>query len=167
MAAQVCASDEPVLEFADEPLPADPLAELERWRAYMRLCAASPMMKQRITETVMLNDYGSPVELWCATFLMTHLRIDERRAWRMPYGLAWWYVQTAHEQVTGDTYILTEAELADIEARTTPEAIAAREQFEADAKWIVENVKDPATRNALLKQLSEGTLTGDWRAAHV
>lgn len=167
IAAQVCASDEPVLEFTDEPLQSDPITELVKWRAYMRLCAASPMMKERITATVTLNDYGAPVELWCATFLMTKLGIDERRAWRMPYGLAWWYVQTAHEQETGETYILTEEELSAIEEQSTPEAIAAREQFNEDAKWIVENVKDPATRTAMLKQLSEGTLTGDWRAAHV
>ncbi len=166
IAAQVCASDEPVLEFSDTAEAMDFAAELVKWRAYMRLCAASPMMKERISATVTLNDYGSPVELWCATFLMSKLGIDERRAWRMPYGLAWWYVQTAHEQETGETYILTERELADIEEQSTPEAIAAREQFDADAKWIVENVK-PERRAAMLKQLSEGTLAGDWRAANV
>jgi len=167
IAAQICASDEPVLDFAEDAAPFDAETELAKWRAYMRLCAASPMMKERITATVTLNDYGAPVELWCAAFLMTKLRIDERRAWRMPYGLAWWYVQTAHEQETGETYILTEAELADMEERSTPEAIAAREEFDVNARWIVENVKDPAARTALLKQLSEGTLAGDWRAAYV
>ena len=167
IAAQICASDEPVLEFADAVEPFDMDAELAKWRAYTRLCAASPMMKERITATVTLNDYGAPVELWCAAFLMTKLRIDERRAWRMPYGLAWWYVQTAHEHETGETYILTEAELADMEERSTPEAIAEREQFDVNARWIVENVKDPAARGALLKQLSEGTLAGDWRAEYV
>lgn len=167
IAAQICASDEPVLEFADAVEPFDMDAELAKWRAYTRLCASSPMMKERITATVTLNDYGAPVELWCAAFLMTKLRIDERRAWRMPYGLAWWYVQTAHEQETGETYILTEAELADIEERSTPEAIAEREQFDVNARWIVENVKDPAARTAMLKQLSEGTLAGDWRAEYV
>ncbi len=98
IAAQICASDEPVLDFAEDAAPFDAETELAKWRAYMRLCAASPMMKERITATVTLNDYGAPVELWCAAFLMTKLRIDERRAWRMPYGLAWWYVQTAHEE---------------------------------------------------------------------
>jgi len=166
MAAQVCAADEPVLEFADAE-PFDMAEEHEKWRAYMRLCAASPMMKERITATVTLNDYGAPVELWCAAFLMAKLRIEERRAWRMPYGLAWWYVQTAHEQDTGETYILTEAELAAMEEQSTPEAIAARDEFNENAKWISENVKDAAARVALLKQLSEGTLVGDWRAEYV
>ena len=167
IAAQICASDEPVLDFAEDAAPFDAETELAKWRAYMRLCAASPMMKERITATVTLNDYGAPVELWCAAFLMTKLRIDERRAWRMPYGLAWWYVQTAHEQETGETYILTEAELADMEERSTPEAIAAREEFDVNARWIVENVKDPAARGAMLKLLSEGTLAGDWREEYV
>ena len=167
IAAQICASDEPVLDFAEDAAPFDMETELAKWRAYMRLCAASPMMKERITATVSLHDYGAPVELWCAAFLMTKLRIDERRAWRMPYGLAWWYVQTAHEHETGETYILTEAELADIEERSTPEAIAEREQFDVNARWIVENVKDPAARTAMLKQLSVSTLAGDWRAEYV
>lgn len=54
-----------------------------------------------------------------------------------------------------------------MEERSTPEAIAEREQFDVSARWIIENVKDPAARGAMLKQLSEGTLAGDWRAEYV
>jgi len=76
-------------------------------------------------------------------------------------------VQAAHEQETGETYILTEEELAHMDEQSTPEALAAREEFDGNARWIVENVKDPAARAAMLKQLSEGTLAGDWRAEYV
>lgn len=160
-AAAVCSQSETALSFAVEG-DFNPVDEASTWFRYLETCAAKPMTKARI-RTTYFSDYGAPAELVAVTYLMRVLGIDERRAWTMPYGLAWWYVEAACEQENGDSMILTEREAAELEAMNSPEGIAERERRDEDVRWIVANVADPVERQRLLAMLASGELTGNWK----
>lgn len=163
-AARICASHRPVLDF---PAPdyTDPVKELDTWTAYMETCAASPMLKERMNSGN-CSQFGTPVEIMAAVKLMRTLGISERRAWTMPYGLVWWYIETANEQETGESYILTREEAEWLESYNTPENIEARRVRDEAVEWIVKHISDPQERARLLEHATLGTLPDNWKEAH-
>ena len=162
IAAQICASDEMVVDFELATGEFDPVAELDKWLSYLRDCAGKPRLKQRVISGFH-ESFGVAIELQAVVFLMRECRIDERRAWRMPYGLAWWYVDCARDQAAGDPMIMTQEEEEFLESINTPEAISRREEMEANAGWIVEHIKDVALRQDLLNKAARGELTEGWK----
>ena len=174
IAAQICASDDPVVTFRPLVIPGDAVKELEAWENYLEVCAAKPMLKARVGEVVG-STLAAPVEMLIASYLLRMTPLSEERIWRMPYGLALWYVESIREQETGESMILTEEEAAQLDAQNSEEAKAKRRADEQAATEISEalsckgiaDLKERARRNALrvklLGELARGQLAQNWR----
>lgn len=174
IAAQICASDKPVVTFEPLVIPHDSVEELDRWENYLEVCAAKPMLKDRVGQAVG-STLQAPVEMMIASYLLRMSRLTEERIWRMPYGLALWYVESIREQETGDSMILTEEEASELDALNSEDGKAKRKEQEATALAISEalnnrGITDPTERKRrgglrvkLLNALAQGMLDPNWK----
>ena len=74
IATQICAQDSPLVEFAPVNPDFDPVAESEKWIAYIRTCAGRPMLKER-TQAALGNPNTVPVEILAATYLLRYTNL--------------------------------------------------------------------------------------------
>jgi hypothetical protein len=161
-AAQICASDRPVVEFAPAVSGYDENEQLHRWLEYMKICVSRPMLKQPSSEREGVG-LSAPVELIVASYIMANSTITEERVWTMPYGLACWYFESIREQKDGESMILSEQLAAELDRMNTEQAIAERKEKETRARWIIENIKEPKRRFELLEANINGQLPEDWQ----
>ena len=175
IAAQICASDNPVLfDTPPEPLAHDFADAIRVWREYLRACAAAPEVKSNIGNA-QGNRLKAPRELLVATYLVRMLNITLSEAWRMPVGLAYWYLESAREQEEGDSWILTEDESKHLDYLNSPEGKAAMAKQQAQAvavhSFFEGKLRDATPENRpkveaeMMKLLTKaGTLPDDWEA---
>ena len=174
IAALVCSSSEPVIEFPKPDEDFDFGQACLVWRAYIDQCCAWPMLHSR-PANVLGSDLSAPWELFVVTYLMRELGISEERAWTMPYGLAMWYYASAREQESGDSLILTEEKEKELDELNSDEAKAERARHDAAAKEISEATTAESGANyterkaksdlrvKLLGMLGRGELPDNWR----